>query len=195
MLDLNTDPWTWPEKLEPDELLRLSEASDSGPCEPIFQYNAVRKVRQLRPAIEEGNGPAVMHAVSYCAMRGLAMPDWLAKEFLRRYRAVTRYQAKGWNAENSFGEVHPPGTHLEAERVRLVFGSCIHDSVERRKEQGESLSSACEALEIEMAMNPDKWKGWCPSAKTISRIYGAEEAFLNAWRESWGQDKFQKNSV
>lgn len=104
------DPWT----ATIDEALAADAVHPAPfyePDRPLYQWNAAREIEALRPSIENGDGFAVLDAVSRCARQGLALPHWLAVEFLRRYDAVLQCRAGSW--DEAFGRPYP-------KRVRLL---------------------------------------------------------------------------
>jgi hypothetical protein len=122
--------WTWGE-LTPEQYATLSVANPPDmplhhPERLVFQYFATRMVLRLRPKIEMGSGFAVLQAVAECARTGLAMPDWLAVEFLKRYRAVRHYEERSWDAPKSFGRPYPKGTNIAAKRKAWLLGSKLY---------------------------------------------------------------------
>ena len=125
-------PWDWGE-LPAESVLRLSEMTkkEHGPAGLLFQYFAVRKIMSLRPGVEAGSGFDVLEAVAECARCGLVMPDWLARAFLSRYRAVSHDRAKSWDDPLSFGPPFPKGTNIEARRKARVKGVLLHSEVRK----------------------------------------------------------------
>ena len=105
------------------------EGFDPKPDLPLYQWNAAREVEALRPSIERGDGFAVLDAVSRCALHGLVIPDWLAREYLRRYRAVQHCRVRSW--DEAFGRPYPPGTNIAARRRaqknRIAASLAFHD--------------------------------------------------------------------
>lgn len=107
------DPWT-----ATREEARAAQVgcNDLG-AGPLMQWIFARKLMAKRELIEVDGG-AVMDAVADCATVGLAMPDWLARAFLKRYDAVARARAISWDDSAAFGLPWPKGIHLAAVRRR-----------------------------------------------------------------------------
>lgn len=148
-------PWDWGD-LTPGDMLKLSEMTqdDQGTEGPLFQYFAVRKVLALRPGIAAGSGSDVLEAVAECARCGLVMPDWLARAFLKRYRAVTQARAKSWDDPLSFGAPYPKGTNIGAMRKARVKGLDLFLRVTalREKTPDMPLLEALEAVGSDMGI-------------------------------------------
>jgi len=134
-------PWEWGE-LSPEEVRQLSEMTkeDDGPEGLIFQYFAVRMVMSLRPGIEAGSGFDVLEAVAECARCGLVMPDWLARAFLKRYRAVSQFRAKSWDDPLSFGQPYPKGMNIGAKQKARVKGLGLYLRVKSLREKNPEVS-------------------------------------------------------
>lgn len=87
----------------------------------------------------DGDGFGVLQAVAKCAVADLVMPDWLAKAFLKRFRAVQQCKVDSWDAKESFGRPYPKGTQISAlhrkqnNRVRVILA--VSDAVNRNPEQ------------------------------------------------------------
>lgn len=144
---LQGSPWDWGE-LTPDDILKLSEMThrEQGPEGPLFQYFAVRRVLALRAGIAAGSGFDVLEAVAECARCGLVMPDWLARAFLKRYRAVANASAKSWDDPLSFGAPYPKGTNINAKRKARTKGLALYQRVIDLREQRPDMP-LLEALE------------------------------------------------
>lgn len=109
------DPWScsWEQAREAE-----ASASPAPAVGPIAQWVAVQRVLNARLAVETGDGFAVLEAIAACALHGLVAPDWLASEFLKRYRAVQQLRVDSWDAEEAFGKPYPKGFQLARARVR-----------------------------------------------------------------------------
>lgn len=77
----------------------------------LNQYLAAKGINQRRDEIVR-SGFAVLEAVAACARRELVMPEWLSKEFRRRFNAVCFHRTASWDDEQAFGRPYPKGTHL-----------------------------------------------------------------------------------
>ena len=102
------DPWT----ATIEEAIAAQELDTESPsyAQPIFQWQAVQWVNAERHGVEVGKPGAVLDAISYCAWHDLKMPDWLAKAFLKQYRAARHYQVRTW--DEAFGPAHPGKINL-----------------------------------------------------------------------------------
>jgi hypothetical protein len=149
-------PWDWGD-LTDKELIKLSELSaldGRGPESPLFQYFAVRTVLALQSGITAGSGFDVLRAVAECARCGLVMPDWLARAFLNRYRAVTQFEAKSWDDPLSFGPPYPKGTNIRAKRKARSKGRELYVRVNalRAQHPDKSLVSAFDEVGTDMGI-------------------------------------------
>ena len=116
------DPWTatFEEAMaEQDRWLQSGNDLES-PLGPLFQTNGALEVLKLKSEIESGSGFAVLDAISRCVIHGLVAPDWLAHEFLRRYRVVQQLHVGSWDDPIAFGKPYPKGTNLAARRKARV---------------------------------------------------------------------------
>lgn len=111
------NPWTAPF----EEAIRLQETWAGSRGGPVFQHVAAHAVTALRASVQRGDGTAVLAAVAHCALEDLVMPEWLAKEYLRRFRLVTHAYVPTWG--DAFGEPWPKGikrSHLARRRQRTL---------------------------------------------------------------------------
>lgn len=108
------DPWTasWEEA-------QAAHEDTAGPEGAIFQWIAAQGLKNPEQN-SEGDGFSVLAAVASCAMHGLVMPDWLARAFLRRYRAVQQLRVDSWDAPEAFGRPYPKGAQITAMRRRRL---------------------------------------------------------------------------
>lgn len=95
-----------------------AECEAAGLSEAAMQ--AAVECRRLRERIEAGDGGAVLDAIGHCAEQGLAPPQWLADEYLRRHGAVGRGDARDWNDARAFGQAYPKGTNVAGVRARVI---------------------------------------------------------------------------
>ena len=96
--------------------------------------------KRLKKDIDKGSGKAVLAAMAECAQTGLAAPDWLARAYLSRFRAVTTGKCKSWADSDSFGEYWPKGTHLNAVRKRRIIGIELYQAVKELRKLDATIS-------------------------------------------------------
>ena len=123
------DPWT----------ATLAQAlTQSDPYKPqgaVFQTVAANKVTTNKEKIVAGKGFDVLEAVADCAMHGLVMPDWLAMEYLKRYRVVQQCRVDSWDAEESFCRPYQKGVQISAlrrkrnNRIKVVLA--VYDAIRK----------------------------------------------------------------
>jgi hypothetical protein len=111
------DPWT----ATLEEVLELPADADGEIPVQHLQWMHARSIAAQQLKIERGDGFDVLQAVAACAIHGLVMPDWLVREYLRRYRAVQQCRVKSWDALEAFGRPYPKGTHIQ--RLRKDRGA------------------------------------------------------------------------
>lgn len=120
------DPWT-----ASFEEARALQESWTGPRGgPLFQQVAAQTVLAMRERITAGDGGAVLAAVAQCALDDLVMPDWLAREYLRRWRLVTQAHVPSW--DDAFGAPWPKGikrSHLARARQRYLARVIVFNAV------------------------------------------------------------------
>lgn len=85
---------------------------------PLLQLSAARRCLLLRPAIESGDGGAVVEALAICAAHALTAPGWLAGAFVSRYERVALGEANSWDDNSVFGAAVPRGTNVAGVRAR-----------------------------------------------------------------------------
>lgn len=76
---------------------------------PLFQSLTAYAVNAMRPAVESGDGGAVLEAVAKCAAHGLVLPGWLAAAFVRRVESVHTGDVASWDDPTAFGRAIPEG--------------------------------------------------------------------------------------
>jgi hypothetical protein len=109
------DPWT--ADFETAKLAQESCGLDvADPNGPLYQAAAVKSIEAEKPAIDAGDGFAVLACIRRCVTHGLVAPEWLAYAFDRRYDAVLNCRAGSWDSLLAFGKPYPVGTHLNALR-------------------------------------------------------------------------------
>jgi hypothetical protein len=111
------DPWT----ATFEEANGLQESWTGLRGGPLFQHVAAQTVLAMRVRVEAGDGGAVLAAVAQCALEDLVMPEWLAREYLRRWRLVTFAHVASW--DEAFDRPWPKGkksSHLARERHRWL---------------------------------------------------------------------------
>lgn len=125
------DPWTAAWDLAVS--LEHERGFAVGPDGPMAQWLAAQQVKELRGRIESAHGTGfdVLEAAATCALHGLAMPEWLAAAFLRRYRAVQQLRVGSWDDPAAFGPPYPKSAQLAALRRRRMSRLKVVEAVER----------------------------------------------------------------
>ena len=81
---------------------------------------------------EAGDGLAVMYAVGICAWAGIAMPQWLAAQFLERADQVLGFEVDSW--DKAFGKPWP-GVHMRSLQKWQRDHIAVHEEVHKRMDQ------------------------------------------------------------
>lgn len=124
------DAWsaTFEEARAAEDAVPGNEIADPG--RPLFQWIAVQTVNTLRTRIERGDGAAVLDAISQCVWHRLVAPGWLAREYLKRYRAVqVHYLAASWDDPQAFGPPHRKRVNLALARRRRMSSAKLHGAL------------------------------------------------------------------
>ena len=128
------DPW----RATAEQAAAQPDAYKS-PDGAFFQFAAAQQINQEKERVVNGTGFDVLQAVAACAIAGLVMPDWLARAYLRRYRAVSTARADSWDAPNAFGKPYKKGTQVAAlkrrRENRMVVVNFAHESISMNPEQ------------------------------------------------------------
>lgn len=107
------NPWT-----ASFEEAQAAQQEADGPEGAIYQWSAAQGILNAQADIAEPTGLDVLSMVAQCALRGLVMPDWLAKAFLARYRAVTQAYVDSWDHPAAFGRPYLKGVQVGSLRRR-----------------------------------------------------------------------------
>ena len=99
---------------------RQALAGEPRPSGPLFQWFEAQRLTASRASVEKGTGFDVLEAVAGCALHGLAMPEWLAMAYLKRYRHVQMLHGDSWDAEAAFGKPYPAKSQVGAMRRRRL---------------------------------------------------------------------------
>jgi GNAT superfamily N-acetyltransferase len=139
-------------------LARRNGAAKSDDWTPTKERAFLRKLArdQLQHLQEEvrrtGSGFDVLRAISVCAMRDVAMPKWLALEFMARYRAVTHCSVASW--DEAFGRPYPKGAHLSALRKAFKYPLEVYKLVRLRRARGKGIGKILfQEVADELALN------------------------------------------
>lgn len=124
------DPWNG----SLDDAIRVSEemrteGRPSGPCNPVFQWQAARDIGASREIIDAGDGFAVLVCIRKCVTHGLVAPDWLASAFNQRYDSVLNCRVASWDDPSAFGRPHPKGAHVTALRKKRTLKLAVLNAV------------------------------------------------------------------
>ena len=96
---------------------------------PVFRYAAALELADFERLGGARTGFDILACVRKCANLDFVMPDWLAREFIRRYDAVLNVRALSWDAPEAFGRPYKKGTNQAATRKRRLLRFGISNSV------------------------------------------------------------------
>ncbi|MBX3601186.1 MAG: hypothetical protein KF863_11210 [Rubrivivax sp.] len=110
-------------------LIQSARSAYVGPfmASPDAQADAARACLRMKPEIDAGDGAAVLDAVAQCAAHGLALPPWLAAEFVARHQRAVKGFCRTWCDSDAFGDVYPKGTNAAGVRAVAVFGPWAYE--------------------------------------------------------------------
>ena len=77
---------------------------------------ALKRLYEAKEEHLKGDNMALLWAIYLCAMNDFVMPDWVSKEYLRRFRKFLHFEEK--DLGSAFGIAHPKGTQINALRKK-----------------------------------------------------------------------------
>jgi hypothetical protein len=100
--------------------------------------NAAVSLAACKKRYEKGEKAALLRAIDRCAAAGVPIPDWAAKAFEEKYRAVVyRFETSSW--DDVFGKPRDSAAKLSARRQRRELQLPVYDRVSVLKgETGKS---------------------------------------------------------
>jgi len=130
--------WTFDQALEEQERAAADGKDWADPDGPLWQWIGLQELKAARASYDSGDKLALLRAVSLCAQHSLVMPDWLAVQFLARYRKVTRVRVGSW--DEAFGRPFKKGTHISQARLRLEKRFLVHNRIRTLHADGRSIN-------------------------------------------------------
>ena len=100
---------------------------------PAAQRAVLRDIEAKRDVVESGNGYELILCVGWCALYRIAMPVWLATEFLGRTHAVFDERSASW--DDAFGRPYPKGVHLSAMRKARKTRFAVFEAVQAARKR------------------------------------------------------------
>lgn len=126
---------------ETEAILAANPKRDvADPTLPIYRHLARASIEAEEKRFAGGDRAALMAAIRICATHNLAMPDWVARAFIRSYDDVLRCAVSSW--DDAFGRPTPKGSHLNARRKRRLFAPLVRMEVARLHEGGAPIGEA-----------------------------------------------------
>ena len=101
----------------------------SDPRSPGRQEEQQRELEHDREKVEAGDRRVIFYALARCAKHGLAMPDWLAEEYLRGIQKWHDFE--GRTLDESFDCERQKGLRVRAERSYRQHGKAVFDEIFR----------------------------------------------------------------
>jgi hypothetical protein len=131
----------------------------------------------LREIFEAGGKWALLDAIYYCCLlKRPSLPEWLQHAFLEAHDAKTAYQIKTWN--DSFGQPHPKGTHVDKEKRHFESRHAIVQRVEELQSEMPVDKELFEKIGKDLGIG---------GGTTVSKIYYEErrrlDGLLNQFNE------------
>ncbi len=90
----------------------------TNPANLFSQWIAASHIKRYEQIKSKMSGYDVLACIRECLNHDLVAPEWLAKEFIRRYDAVLNCRAKSWDDPKAFGKPYKKGTNIAAQRKR-----------------------------------------------------------------------------
>ena len=109
--------WT-PVEVADAQARYYAENPDDGEFEgsPHSQWLLLHQLEAMRKDIEAGEGLLLLYAIRGCAKYGVAMPEWMAQEYMKVFDSVWNAKVTSWDA--AFGAPYKKGAHLGQVRKR-----------------------------------------------------------------------------
>jgi hypothetical protein len=86
---------------------------DTAPFQDVFRQQAILDLEALEKQFSTGDDFALLLAIRKCANFDMVMPDWVARNFIRRFDQVLSCRVGSW--DEAFGQPYP-GKHLKGLR-------------------------------------------------------------------------------
>lgn len=133
-----------PSKAEIGKYAALSEAQAAHEAAgglsrngPLFRAAALEALDQLQRRFAGGDAWALITAMNSCAVHDLVMPDWLAREWLRRSRAAMFYAVASW--DEVLPPIKPKGRKLSALRMAREWSLGVVQAVHGATAAGRAI--------------------------------------------------------
>jgi hypothetical protein len=104
---------------------------------PLWQYHAWEEVGALKEQLDAGNLGVLLRGVYLCFHHDLPIPDWITKEFNKRFRQGQEGKIKSW--DEAFGRPARWGTGSKQWREH-VDAYRVNKEVQRLKAEGQPLN-------------------------------------------------------
>lgn len=130
--------WTIEQAWAAQEQFQKEGGASADPTGPFNQWVKLQALDGWERAYKAGNKNAVLEAIADCALAGLALPDWLARAYLKAWRSVRHYKSKSW--DEAFGKPHASGANLNAMRKQREKSIAVWTEVDRHRRAGKAIN-------------------------------------------------------
>jgi len=104
---------------------------------PFFRWVGAEELKGIYELYRTGNKAAILEALHICSLNSLPLPRWCEIAFLKAYRDVRFYNAKGW--DDVFGRPHPKGTQLAARKQEREYDMRVYRRIRQIKADNPSI--------------------------------------------------------
>ena len=110
----------------------------SGPNLPLYQWSALHDLDRLEAQFDAGDSFALLQAIRKCANNDLIMPDWVARNYIKRFDLVLNCKLASW--DEAFGRPYPKGVHISKKRQRRLLRLQVYNRIQRIRDTDESIA-------------------------------------------------------
>lgn len=97
-----------------DELCKQKPEMRGKPDSPRGKWDALQKLKHYEKVYTEGTSIALLLAIKKCMESKLVVPDWAAKEFVRKFNRVDSLEVLSW--DDAFGRPYKKGMTAAAKK-------------------------------------------------------------------------------
>lgn len=109
--------WTFEEAIaEHDKEIAANPEKWNDPATPLFQWEALQRLKMLRESFQNGHKYSLMLAIRICANHDLILPDWVSQAYISAFDGVHTFHNKSW--DEVFGMPNPKWTDLNASKKK-----------------------------------------------------------------------------
>jgi hypothetical protein len=155
--------WTLEQAQAAQRAFEADGGSSSDPTGPLFRWDALQTLEEIRTRYENGDDYALMLAIRMCANHDLVMPEWVAKAYIRAFDTVNGYRAKSW--DDVFGHPLPKNAQLAALRKKRMKAAKVWTEVNKRHKAGAPIddllfASVGKKLGLGVTLTKEYYAAW-----------------------------------